>query len=294
MAFGRPKSGGVVSEDSIRQRGVIAFLAMTFLGTWPLWFVQRQILRMSLVDPLAQLPTAFMPALATIVVRLWITREGFRDAGLSLRLRDAWTWYLIAFLGPMGVTVLTLAAAAGLGMWRVELAPLKGLAVMLPVVTVLLTPVYWGEEFGWTGYLRPRLFPDHPLVGAVATGVVWAVWHYPLAFLGYIEFHHALVGLAAWTGSFVLQQIALTWLYLRSDTVWVVALAHAGNNMIIGFVTGLLLIERGTLDDVRTMLLTAIPLGAGGIGMVVTGGFRTLARSRLQAADVSAIPNPSS
>ncbi|MBP2336524.1 hypothetical protein [Saccharothrix coeruleofusca] len=37
------------------------------------------------------------------------------------------------------------------------------MAVLLAVP--VLTPVYWGEEFGWTGYLRQRLLP--------APGTTW-------------------------------------------------------------------------------------------------------------------------
>ncbi|NJC74150.1 CPBP family intramembrane metalloprotease [Planosporangium thailandense] len=253
------------------RRGVIAFLLITFLSSWPWWFIEHLGFGWSLVNPLAQLPTAFSPAVAAIVVRRWITREGFKDAGLALRLRATWRWYLAAWLGPIAITVATLAVAAALGLWQVDLAPLGSLPVALPIVTLILTPAYWGEEFGWTGYLRSHLYRDRPLTAAVVVGLLWAVWHYPLAFLGYIEFRHPLPGLVVWTGSFVLQQVALTWLYLRSGTVWVAALAHSGNNMVIGFVTGLLLIDHGRLDDVTTMLLTAVPLGGACIAIVRRG-----------------------
>jgi membrane protease YdiL (CAAX protease family) len=256
------------------RRGAIAFLVLTFLCSWPLWFLERLVFGWSLINPLAQLPTAFAPAIAAVVARRWVAREGFRDAALPPRIRTAWRWYLLAWAGPIAITAATLVVAAALGLWRVDLAPLDGLAFVLPILTVVLTPAYWGEEFGWTGYLRPRLFPNRPLAAAMVTGLLWAVWHYPLAFLGYIEFPHLLLGLAVWTGSFVLQQVALTWLYVRSRTVWVAALAHSGNNMIIGLVTGLLLIEHGKLDDVSTMLLTAVPLGLACLAMVRTGGFR--------------------
>ena len=99
------------------------------------------------------------------------------------------------------------------------LAPLAyGLSVA--ALVLVLTPLYCGEEFGWTSYLRLRLMPHRPWASTLLTGLIWAVWHYPLAFLGYIEFSHVLLGLAVWTASFVLQEILLTWLRLRSGTVW--------------------------------------------------------------------------
>jgi membrane protease YdiL (CAAX protease family) len=57
--------------------------------------------------------------------------------------------------------------------------PLTWIAIVLAlaVSSVVLTLVLWGEEFGWRGYLQLRLFPQHPLLAAMATGVIWGIWH---------------------------------------------------------------------------------------------------------------------
>lgn len=128
--------------------------------------------------------------------------------------------------------------------------------------------MYWGEEFGWTGYLRARLLPGRPLAAVLVTGLIWGVWHVPLAFLGYIEFSNNLVALPVWTVFFVLQQIPLSWLYLASKTVWVPSLAHAGNNMVIGLITEVLLVEHGDLDTVSVMFVLSVPLGIAALFMV--------------------------
>ncbi|MCC3778772.1 CPBP family intramembrane glutamic endopeptidase, partial [Streptomyces sp. UNOB3_S3] len=130
---------------------------------------------------------------------------------------------------------------------------------LLMVVVPLLTPVYGGEEFGWTSFLRQRLFPGRPVRATVATGLIWAVWHYPLAFTGYIEFTDVPLGLAVWTVSFLFQEALLGWLYDRSGSVWVVSLAHAGNNMVLSLLTGFLLGERAGLGVNTVTLLTTAP-----------------------------------
>src|SRR3954447_19895232 len=48
----------------------------------------------------------FAPAIACVVVRRWVTREGFGDAGLRLNLRY-WRLYLIALAGRVVVDILT-------------------------------------------------------------------------------------------------------------------------------------------------------------------------------------------
>jgi hypothetical protein len=49
---------------------------------------------------LAALPGGFAPAIAAIVVRKWITREGFADAGLRIDL-SKWPYYIVACLLPL-------------------------------------------------------------------------------------------------------------------------------------------------------------------------------------------------
>ncbi|MEW1718640.1 CPBP family intramembrane glutamic endopeptidase [Streptomyces sp. NPDC093109] len=213
---------------------------------------------MSLVNPLVQLSFAFLPAIAAVVVRRWVTREGFADAGLALRLRHAWPYYLMAWLTPLLIAAGALAFAAVAGLWRPDLSPLDGLVPGLPgwagvlllmCVVPLLTPLYWGEEFGWTSYLRPRVYPGRMVPSVLVTGVVWAVWHYPLAFLGYIEFGNVLLGLAVWTVSFLFQEILLCWLYLRSGTIWTASLAHAGNNMVLSLLLSVVVGDGGGGGD---------------------------------------------
>lgn len=253
-----------------RAKGVWAFLALTFGLSWFGMF-GSYALGWSLVNPLVQLPWAFVPALAAVVVRRWVTREGFADAGLRLRFRYAWKEYLAAWLGPLVLAAASVALAAAAGLWRFDLSGLDGLVPGLPgwafvlvlmLVVPLLAPIYWGEEFGWTSYLRLRLCPGRPWAAVILTGLIWAVWHYPLAFLGYIEFDNVLVGLAVWTVSFQFQEVALAWLRTKSGTIWTTSIAHAGNNMVLSLLTGILLQDAGGLNVVTVMLVTMVPLAA--------------------------------
>ncbi|CCH31616.1 CAAX amino terminal protease family [Saccharothrix espanaensis DSM 44229] len=232
-------------------------------GAWLLGF--------SLTNPLVQLPFGFAPALAAFVVRRWVTREGFADAGLALRLRQAWRHYLAAWLGPFALVVVMLATAAACGLWQ-PAWPTAGewaFVGVLVLIVPLLTPVYWGEEFGWTSYLRLRLVPDRPVAATLATGLIWAVWHYPLAFFGYIEFGNVVVGLAVWTVSFLCQEVILGWLRISSGTVWPASLAHAGNNMVLALLTGAVLGEH--LDATTTTVVMTVPLALAAGWIVLTG-----------------------
>jgi membrane protease YdiL (CAAX protease family) len=257
-------------------RGVPVFVLIAFGFAWT-GMIGAPLLGLSIVDPLVQLPFAFAPAVAALVVRRWVTREGFRDAGLRPQLRRCWRSYLIAWLAPLGLVAATCAVSAALGWWTPTTAPLDEVVPGLPgwafvgllmLVVPLLAPVYWGEEFGWTGYLRSRILPGRPLGATLATGFVWAVWHYPLAFVGYIHFENVLLGLTIWTGWFLAQQVLLSWLRIRSGSIWPTSLAHAGNNMVLALLVGELLTP---LDDTTLTLLMAVPTAAAALWVVATG-----------------------
>ncbi|RLU86934.1 CPBP family intramembrane metalloprotease [Streptomyces griseocarneus] len=261
-----------------RTKGLVWFLVIAFGGSWAWILGGYFVLGLSMVNPLAQLPFGVMPALAAIVVRRWITREGFADAGLALRFRRAWPYYLAAWLGPLALAASSCGMAAALGLWHPDLSPLDKAAggmpawayvTLLMLVVPLLTPIYAGEEIGWTGYLRQRLDPGRrPVLATVGTGLIWASWHFPLAFTDYVVFSHTPVGLVVWTAGFLLQEVLLAWLYTRSGSIWVVSLAHAGNNMILFLLTGTILgredgatADAGGLGPTGVMLMTMAPIG---------------------------------
>jgi membrane protease YdiL (CAAX protease family) len=260
-------------------KGIVVFLLITFGAAWGGMFGARA-LGLSLVNPLVQLPFGFAPAVAAIVVRRWVTREGFGDAGLALRLKSLWRYYLAAWLGPPALVVVTAGLAAVTGVWQPSLAPMKAHVAGLPVwafvlvlmvVLPLLAPVYWGEEFGWTSYLRLRLFPGSPALATAATGLIWATWHYPLAFLGYIEFRNVVIGLLVWTGSFLCQETMLSWLRVHSGSIWPVSLAHAGNNMVLSLLSGALLSTYANAGVTTSTLLSGAAVGVGCLPLALAG-----------------------
>lgn len=249
------------------RRGVLVFLLLAFGLAWGAVLVAHMVLDLSMADPRTQLtvalPMAFAPAVAAVVVRRWVTREGFGDAGLALRLRTARHYYLLAWLGPVLVLAATVGLAVALGLYKPDLSVLPVIVPGLPaglatlpilLVPVLLMPLFWGEELGWRSYLQQRV-SRRPVHAAFVTGLIWAVWHYPLAFTDYAEYSHVLLGLGTWTLSLVAQAVILAWLFLRSGSIWVACLAHAGNNLILGTCATILLEEDGGLDPATVALL---------------------------------------
>jgi membrane protease YdiL (CAAX protease family) len=170
------------------------------------------------------------PILMAILLRV-LGGDGWQGAGLRLGLLP---WYLFALL----VFPVTLGLILGIGVITGTIAFSGRLGALVDAVATSLVP--WlmyamFEEWGWRGYLEPRLarlgIPDlrrHFLVG-----VIWAVWHIPyiLGIPGYTELSPALFAVLL-MGSILAVAVVHGQLRKASGSVWPVVLAHGLGNAI--------------------------------------------------------------
>jgi len=233
-------------------RGVLWFLGISFGLAWLCWelAIRSGVGVLSWQFQLYALPGAISPAIAAFVVRKWITREGFSDAGLRLNARR-WPYYLLAWILPLLVVGAIVAQAMLLGiaepdftLSRVAAAGVAGrspagldqlgwlIVPQVMLVAIVTTPIFFGEEFGWRGYLQPRLFAGRPVAAAIATGIIWAVWHYPLTLRGYNYPDSPLLGSLLFIPLTVLMSYLFDWFRRRTGSIWTASVAHAATNSI--------------------------------------------------------------
>ncbi len=239
-----PRRRKIPSLRRTVRRGIAAYLLLAFGIAWALWISLwlLQIPASSDIAQLAFIAGAFAPAIAATVVRLVVTREGFADAALAVNLRQAGPYYLFAWFWPFlvlaGILALSLLlgeAVPALSLPRLSLeelldAPRYGALILNALI---LTPLFFGQEFGWRGYLQVRLFSDIPLLAALTTGAIWGVWQFPMLLAGYLPNEHGLVSLMFFPVYLILFSIVLGWLRLRAESVWAPSLAHAANIVIV-------------------------------------------------------------
>jgi membrane protease YdiL (CAAX protease family) len=185
-------------------RGIAAFLAIAYGLSWAAQ-VGLAVAVHSAVNPDALGGGGFLavaaalmwpPAVAAFVVRRWLEGGSFADAGLR---RGPGRYLLLGWLLPpllvLGALVLSLpifpldpelstlqSMLAGAGVDAPAGVVLVGQIVAgLTVGTAFNCPFAFGEEFGWRGYLLPRLIERlGPRRGLLAHGAVWGFWHAPL------------------------------------------------------------------------------------------------------------------
>ena len=172
----------------------------------------------------------FAPMIAALIMRLFVSKEGLKG---SLGLLRSWKYYLAALVVPVVfvTAVVLIVQALGLGGFRwSEAGLLVYLALMLK--SLLNVPFTFGEEYGWRGYLLPRLLPLGEIRATLLVGLIWGPWHVPflLAGLNYpgVNFWVAFL---VFCFTVVVLSFVYTWFYVASSgSVLVVALVHQSFN----------------------------------------------------------------
>ena len=101
---------------------------------------------------------------------------------------------------------------------------------------LLLLPSVLGEELGWRGFLVPELSKWMPFTGvALLSGLLWAVWHWPLIFMGIYgnEGTPLYFQLLAFTLFIVANGFTLAYLRLKSNSLWTAVIFHMSSNVFL-------------------------------------------------------------
>ena len=218
----------------------------------------------------------------------WKGGDGFADAGLKSQYRRHHRWYdLSSAFYPV---VMLTAAGGGVAVNHWELfdnrAPFRFAAIAL-VALIPFTITAIAEEFGWRGYLTPRL--DAAGVGRLTNhlivGVVWGAWHLPYMTVFWDFTDESLVTLAP---RVILGTTAAAVVYgeirLRTGTVWPAVMMHGASNAIAA----------GLLDDRVLVQNEATPWifspGIDGLAvMTITAAFAALLVRRSRAGSAHSV-----
>jgi membrane protease YdiL (CAAX protease family) len=114
--------------------------------------------------------------------------------------------------------------------WGVE-APGALALLSWIAISIVGAPIIFGEELGWRGYLQLRLFPGRPWHAMIATGLIWAAWHYPWILASDQSPYSKVVWLAFFTVAVTNASVFFGWLRLRTGDTWAPTVGHGANNM---------------------------------------------------------------
>jgi uncharacterized protein len=183
-----PRPTGPADPPPLPVRRLVQFGALCLVLSWVPWSVLGA-LGADVDDGLAALVfglAASGPSLAGLAMWLLMRRErrgGRRPSATWL----SWVWPVVAIV--VGATPAVVAAVV-LGLDDLGAIPLHvasvaaGVGGPLGVLAYTLMSGPLSEEFGWRGFVQPRLRLRYGRVRtAVVMGIAWGLWHVPLFFL---------------------------------------------------------------------------------------------------------------
>ena len=248
---------------------VIVFIVITFALTWlysifliyPIASGEALNGIPSMTTQLTVAAAMFFPAIGVLLTRI-VTREGFKNAWLKPHIKGNIKTYLLAWFGPSFLTLAGCAIyfllvpgafdpdcgymrqtmeAAGMP-YEAQAVPMNLLMLIQTLQAIFLAPILnfvtcFGEEWGWRGYLLPKmknLLPTVPML--LVTGIIWGLWHAPLTIighnygLGYWGF--PFTGIAMMCLFCIVMGIFLSYVTLKTKSCIPAILAHGAINGI--------------------------------------------------------------
>ena len=202
------------NKSDITSKRIIIYLVLTFVISYVFEFVAMYInstnknisqILLSGTGAIAM----FLPAVCVALTRI-ITKEGMDKSYLKLvDFKKNLKYYLIAWFAP--ALLIILGAVLYFVIFKGDYSPemeylsnvykgqgvdvtsnqLVSLLVSQTVTAVFLAPLLncitcFGEEWGWRGYLLPKMLEKMSILPVVVvSGIIWGLWHLPLIIMGH-------------------------------------------------------------------------------------------------------------
>lgn len=200
--------------DKENSKRILLFLGIVFIITYLIDFIFIVPLAHStdisdgLTATFLSAAVMMIPAISVFLTRI-ITREGFTDHYLLFSLKNGnmkyylLAWFLPAVLIALGA-LLYFAVFPYQFDWNmsyylgnvtksgtiVTVEALRKTMISQLITGVILGPIMncitcFGEEWGWRGYLLPKLMKTMPMYAAIVLdGILWGLWYLPLIIAG--------------------------------------------------------------------------------------------------------------
>lgn len=99
---------------------------------------------------------------------------------------------------------------------------------------------FFGEEYGWRGFLQRSLEQMGRVKATLLVGAIWGIWHFPLILMGYNYPGTPILGMLLMTIFCIEFAFFLAYAVYKSKGVWTAAFLHAINNNAVPFFFGVI------------------------------------------------------
>lgn len=241
------------------------FLGVTFGLSWATWAIAGVLTGAVTQGVSASLPmvaivavSMFFPLVGALTANAVAPKEQRIDLGVRPRIKGNGRLYALAWLMPAVLTFIggtlfflvfpqlfdgdatqlrSALEASGVPADQLGLVVMGQLLAAVTVGPLINTIPSLGEEVGWRGMLLPLLCERmSERRAAIVSGIIWGLWHAPIIAMG----HNYGMSYPGFPVTGILTMVVactsigclLSWLRLRSGSVWPCAVAHGAINAI--------------------------------------------------------------
>jgi uncharacterized protein len=197
----------------------------------------------------------YVPALMVLLLYLFkFKKPVFKNNDIGLRFSGFKFWIIAPFLLFILVAISyfipyifknnfflstelileeTQKTGVGVGNWLFNLIIIFGINTLIaPLINILM---FLGEEIGWRAFLVPRLLRlFNPKISFIIGGSIWGIWHGAAILMGFNYPNHPFIGIIMMMILCIPIGIILQYLYFKSKSIFVAAIAHGAMNWTSG------------------------------------------------------------
>lgn len=182
-------------------------------------------------DPNISILSVFTPSLlALIFTAITMGKKGINELFIKQTIRKTpFKWILLSLVGIPVLASLAMLTSLGFDLTGFHLRTTQLLPQMVVIVLIAL-----GEEYGWRGFLLPRLLNRFNLFYAsIILGLIWGFWHFPAYLIGTgVPLQMDFTVFLLWI---ILGTFFISWIYYRTQSVLTSILAHISANAAFNY-----------------------------------------------------------
>lgn len=259
-------------RERLKKHEILIFLFMTFLGTYLCWgvlwaaskgIINKDIFSNTVFYTFLRILGGSMPSIMGIIlIGGFYGRTGLKELfGKLSKWKMSILFYLLVLFPINAQRIITylicelagmnVSVSTGSQYQSFKTNSILGIFILFLAIVLLGGPI--SEEFGWRGFLLPRLQNKiHPFFSAVIVGVIWSLWHVPMFFIEKTVYSNFTI----YTLVTILLSIEITWMYNRTQGSLIFPILLHGLDNTYAVIIKISGSQMGKADDISYVVLT--------------------------------------
>ena len=212
--------------SSTETKEIIIFSIITIILSSLICFFSYE-----LANPNLSILTVFTPSIvALILTAINSGKEGLSELLVKQTVqKTAAKWFILSVIGIPILAFLAILTSLSFDLSRFGLRTTQ----LMPQI-ILIVFIAIGEEYGWRGYLLPRLIKKlNVFYSSILLGLIWGLWHFPAYLIGKgVPLELDFLVFLLWI---VLGTLFISWIYYYTRSVLTSILAHISANAAFNY-----------------------------------------------------------